>query len=205
MGSINKRLKNKIKFIASLPYKVFLGLFLLSAIVCVLALRGNNQNMIELRDVVYEADKNSGDVSTALNNLRQYVHSHMNTDLSSGGNAIKPPIQLKYTYERLHAAEKQRVDSVNERIYTEAQAHCERQDPASFSGGSRVPCIEEYVSRNGAQPNVVPAALYQFDFISPAWSPDMAGWSLVLSIIFFISFVSSFAVEKLVKQNLRPR
>lgn len=204
MGTTNNQLKSKIKFITGLPSKLFLGLFILCSLISVMALRGNNQTMVELRDAVYEADKNSGDVSLAVNNLRRHVYAHMNTNLSSGGNAIKPPLQLKYTYERLQQAEKQRVDTVNEKIYTEAQGHCERQNPASFSGGGRVPCIEEYVSRNGAQPNKIPAGLYQFDFISPSWSPDLAGWSLILSGIFVTGFVSSFALEKLVKQKLRP-
>jgi hypothetical protein len=28
----------------------------------------------------------------------------------------------------------------------------------------------------------VPEGLYKFDFVSPRWSPDLAGWSLVFTI-----------------------
>ena len=49
----------------------------------------------------------------------------MNTNLSSGGNAIKPPIQLKYTYERLLATEQAKTAASNSKIYTEAQAYCQ--------------------------------------------------------------------------------
>lgn len=204
MNSLNKELKKQLKTATKVPYKVFLGLFILSSIICVLAMRSNNQTMLELRNAVYEADRNGGDVERSLNSLRKYVYSHMNTSLSSGDNAIKPPIQLKYTYERLQQAEKQRVDGINGRIYTDAQAYCERLNPNSFSGGSRVPCIEEYVSRNGAKPNAIPTGLYQYDFVSPSWSPDLAGWSLVASIVFFLAFAASYAVEKLVKTKIRP-
>lgn len=204
MSVLNKHLKNKLKAVTGLPYTVFLGLFLLSAIVCIFSLRSNNQEMIRLRDEVYKTDQQGGDINAALNNLRAHVYSHMNTDLSSGGNAIKPPIQLKYTYERLLEAEQRRVDAVNERLYTEAQAYCERQNPSAVSGRARIACTENYVLSNGAEPNPIPPALYQFDFVSPFWSPDLAGWSLVASILFFIAFAVSFIIERLVKTKLKP-
>lgn len=204
MKSLKKQLKNKIKAAAGLHYKVFFGLFLFSSIVCILALRANNQEMVRLRNQVYIADEKGGDVNSALNNLRRHVYGHMNTDLSSGGNAIKPPIQLKYTYERLQAAEQQKVDAINERLYTQAQAHCERQNPAGISGGSRIACMEDYVLKNGAQPVPIPPGLYQFDFVSPSWSPDLAGWSMVIAFIFFLAFLASFTVENLLKAKLKP-
>lgn len=186
-----------------IPYWVFLVLFLISAAVCVSALRSNNQTMLELRNAVYEADKNGEDVEKPLTDLRQYVYSHMNTNLASGGNAIKPPIQLKYTYERLQSIEKTRVDSENESVYTQAQAYCERQN-SSFSGRSRVPCIEEYVSTHGAKANEIPASLYQFDFVSPVWSPDLAGWAVVVTVILFAAFLGSFLIDKMVKAKIYP-
>lgn len=189
--------------LANLPFTIFFGLFLFSAIVAVIALRSNNQTMIQLREAVYQADESGGDIDKALYRLREYVHGHMNTNLSSGGNAIKPPIQLKHTYERLVAAENSRTDSVNSQIYTDAQAYCERLYPGSFSGGPRVPCIQEYVSRQGAKPNQIPASLYQFDFVSPSWSPDLAGWSLLATIIFFTAFVISYGANLIVKNKIR--
>jgi hypothetical protein len=45
--------------------------------------------MIELREQVFEADKEDGDVEGALRELREHVHSHMNTDLASGENAVQ--------------------------------------------------------------------------------------------------------------------
>jgi len=195
--------ENLLNKLANLPFTIFFGLFLLSAIVAVISLRSNNQTMIQLREEVYKADKDGGDVNAALNKLRAYVHGHMNTNLSSGGNAIKPPIQLKYTYERLMAAEKSRTDTVNSRIYTDAQIHCERLHPGSFSGGPRVPCIQQYVSQNGAKPNEIPASLYQFDFVSPTWSPDLAGWSLLATLVFFVAFVISYGANLIVKNKIR--
>src|SRR5687767_6535414 len=93
------------------PIKVWYLLVLLavSTGIAVVALRNNNLTMVQLRSEVYQADEQNGDVEGALQRLRAYVHSHMNTDLSGGGNAVYPPIQLKYTYQRLKQAERDRV------------------------------------------------------------------------------------------------
>jgi hypothetical protein len=157
-------------------------------VVALFALRSNNLTMLKLKDEVYAADKNNGDVEAAMHKLREYVYQHMNTDLAGGPGAIRPPLQLKYRYERLVAGERQRVANVNANVYTQAQAACERQIPQGVSGGGRVQCIKDYVARNGAHEKQIPDALYKFDFVSPAWSPDLAGWTLVLSAIFGLLF-----------------
>src|SRR6185295_7521714 len=110
---------------------------------------------------------------------------------------------LEYTYERLQKKEQQRVNTTNLLIYTQAQKYCEQQNSTAFSGRTRVPCIQEYVTQNGGSPQSVPAALYQFDFVSPAWSPDLAGWSLVLTLILLIATVGSFIIDRLVKSKLK--
>ncbi len=177
-------------------YKVFLGLFIISLVFSVWALRHNNLTMIKLRDVVYAADKNGSDVTTPLNNLRAYVYGHMNTNLASGGNAIKPPVQLKYTYEKLVQAEQARVDAINSQIYTQAQLYCQAQNSTDFSGRNRVPCIQAYVSSHGgAKAKEIPTALYQFDFVSPTWTPDLAGWSLVATILLGLAFIVSLVTH----------
>ena len=184
---------------------IFLTLFLISLVVSIVALRHNNQTMVKLRQAVYQADKTSQDVNRPLNDLREYVYSHMNTNLSSGGNAIKPPVQLKYTYERLQAAAQKKADEANSQLYTDAQIYCQQQNSVDFSGRNRVPCVTAYVtSHGGAQAKTIPVSLYQFDFVSPSWSPDLAGWSLVLTVIFLVLFLSRFVIDKLVRHRLEP-
>jgi len=173
----------------------------ISGAVCVGAMRQNNLTMVKLRDQVFVADKNNGDVETALRDLRSFIYSHMNTNLDSG-NGVKPPIQLKYRYDRLVAAEKARVTTTNNQIYTEAQHYCEKLYPASFSGGPRVPCIKNYVSSHGINEQPIPDSLYKFDFVSPAWTPDLAGWSLAITIILTLAFVVRLGLEKWVKHDL---
>lgn len=163
-------------------YVVLAGLFVLFGTTAVLALRSNNQRMIVLKNAVFEADKKDGDVEGALRELRQFVHAHMNTNLAAGPSAVKPPIQLKYRYERLVAAEEARVEAINSRIYTDAQKTCEKKFPVGLSGSGRIPCVKAYIdAHDGAKEQPIPSAAYTYDFISPAWSPDLAGWSLVVA------------------------
>lgn len=171
---------------------------LLFATIAVFSLRGNYATMVDLREAVFVADRRNGDVEHALQKLRAHVNAHMNTNMS-GVEGIYPPIQLKETYERLVRAEQERVNNTNAKVYTDAQAHCERLYPGSFSGGPRVPCIEQYVKEHGTSVKPIPDALYKFDFASPRWSPDVAGWSLVLAVLFLVLAVARLLLGRLVK------
>lgn len=169
----------------------FLGLALVCGVVCIFALRANNLQMIELRQAVYQADKDNGDVEGALRDLREYVYGHMNTNLAAGSN-VRPPIQLKYTYERLLAARNAGSQSNNSDIYSQAQQYCEKAIPNGFSGSFRLSCIQAFVKQHGLTTSEpIPKNLYQFDFVSPRWSPDLAGWSLIASTVFLACFVFS--------------
>jgi hypothetical protein len=180
----------------------FLGLAVASGVICILALRANNQHMIRLREAVYTADRQNTDVQAPLKNLQAYVTSHMNTNLSAGPNAVYPPIQLKYTYERLQIAASDKYTKANAGLYNEAQKACEAQNSTDFSGRNRVPCIEQYVqSHNTAKPPVIPDALYKFAFVSPRWSPDLAGWSVALTLLILLVFAASSADYWLVRRK----
>jgi hypothetical protein len=174
--------------------------FLLTATVAVLALRHNNLRMVELRQAVYTADEKGGDVEGALQALRKYVYAHMNTDLTGGQTGIYPPIQLKYTYQRLQKAEKDRVQQNSSQVYTDAQNECERQNPTGFSGRGRVPCIEAYVASHTATEKAVPDALYKFNFTSPSWSPDLAGFSMILAILLLVVLIGRITVGRILKK-----
>lgn len=174
-----------------------------SCLVCIGALRDNNLKMVELRNAVYAADKEGGDVSKALTELKYFVVSHMNTDLTPGRNHVYPPIQLKYTYERLVAA--QSGNANNAQVYTEAQAYCEGQNNRDFSGRNRVPCIQEYVKTHGGTvPQAIPDSLYKFDFVSPKWSPDLAGWTAVSTVALVLAAIGLFVFQRVVA-HMRSR
>lgn len=173
---------------------------LLSGTVCVLALRANNLEMAHLRDAVYAADKNGTGVVPALQALQVYVTAHMNTDLSTGPNAPYPPIQLQYTYDRAVQAAGAAASSANTQVYTEAQHYCEQQDPTDFSGRNRVPCVQQYIETHGATLPNIPDGLYKFDFVSPSWSPDLAGWSMLATILSAVVFVLLWGTQYILRR-----
>jgi hypothetical protein len=186
----------------------FLALAAVFGLISIFALRHNNLAMIKLREQVYQADEKDGDAETALRNLREYVYGHMNTDLSSGNNTIKPPIQLKHRYERLVAAQQSQQISANSKVYSDAQIDCERRFPQGLYGSGRIPCIQEYVDSHGAgvdtsQVPPIQDSLYKFDFVSPRWSPDLAGWSLVATVIFGGLAVLTFISDWWLRSTLR--
>lgn len=181
----------------------FLVAALVTGLICVFALRANNQHMAELRDEVYAADQKGQGVDEALQNLRNYVVGHMNTDLAAGPNAVHPPIQLKYTYQRLVQVQNQKVQSTNSTLYSDAQHYCEATIPTGFSGRYRETCINNYVSTHGAKPVSVPKNLYQFDFVAAKWSPDLAGWSMLLTILLILCAAIVWGADFIIKRDLK--
>lgn len=189
------------------PVKVWylLVALLVTSTIAVIALRSNNLTMVKLRDAVYKADEANGDVEGALRDLRSYVYNHMNTQLSTE-DGVYPPIQLKYTYQRLQEAENAKVaQGSNDAVYHDAQVYCEQQLPTGFSGRTRVQCIEDYVSSHGSATTAkkVPDAMYKFDFVSPRWSPDLAGFAVAISftllILLVLRIAAGLAMKHLVK------
>lgn len=198
---MNKRAAHHLwrKFRAVKPW-YFLVLAIIFGALAVVALRHNNQTMVQLRAAVYAADEQDKGTQEALASLQAYVTSHMNTSLTTGNTSVYPPIQLKYTYNRLVVAQGAANAAANQKIYTDAQHYCESQNSTDISGRNRVPCIEAYVNAHTPkQSKTIPDALYKFDFISPRWSPDLAGWALVLTILSGLLFIISLLFSRVVR------
>ncbi len=167
-------------------------------VVAVYSLRSNYSHMVDLRDKVYAADQAGKGVNEALENLRNYTGQHMNTKLSSGANAVYPPIQLKYTYDRLIQAKSKQTSDYNSLTYNRAQKYCEARIK-SFHGINRIQCIQNYVKSHNASPTYISADLYKFDFYSPVWSADIAGFSLVFAGLSAASALVLFAIRRWLK------
>ena len=201
---MNKRYQHHLlRVIQRLRSSYFIVLILLSALTFVFAYRQNNLTALHLRDQLLVVDQQNGDIETALKNLRSFTYAHMNANLSGGSNNIYPPIQLKYRYERLVAAENARIEGLNGQLYTQAQAYCEQQVTSRVTI-NRVPCIQDYLGSHGAAVvQSIPDGLYKFDFVSPLWSPDLAGWSLVVTVILLIAYFVRMASEGVLRYRLR--
>ncbi len=183
-----KKAHKLLQTLTTLSMSTIIVALVVSSGVSVLLLRRNNLRMVELRTKVVEADANGGDVQAALKDLRAYVTTHMNTNLRSKSEfaGSEPPIQLVNTYNKAvaDAQAKAAAANGNTSLYNEAEANCkQRAVPLTVIAS----CIQEYVAArtNNQNPAVaaeVPKELYTYDFVSPKWSPDLAGWSVVVSL-----------------------
>ena len=147
-------------------------------------LRQNNLGMVERRDDVIRIDQQTGDLAKlapAISELRGYVLTHMNADL---GSPVELPGAYNTAVEAAHA-KAERSGSANGDVYRRAQLVCE--DP-SILLSARAQCIQDYVLENatpGSDAQTLdfpPKELYSYSFISPAWSFDLAGLSVLLSL-----------------------
>src|ERR1700741_62532 len=179
----------------------FVIAILISTGISIASLRHNNVRAIQLRDRVLQVDKDNGDAESAMRDLREYIYGHMNTQLAAPNGAY-PPVQLKYRYDRLVAAQKATQPS-NATLATEAQNYCESQMPTGRSL-YRIDCIQNYILTHGASSTqTIPDALYKFDFTPPIWSPDLAGFSVLLTGVLFVALASRISFEQWLKFRLK--
>lgn len=166
----------------------FLVLTVISGVITTQAYVGNSKEAKKRYDTLLAVDAAGGDVEKALLDLRTYIYAHMNTTIGSP-TGIRPPIQLKGTYDRLVTAEQLKTKQANDDLYNKAQKECESLFPEGLSGKGRVPCITEYVTNNAVKEVPIPEGLYTYDFAAPIWSADTAGVGVLLTSLFAFIFV----------------
>jgi hypothetical protein len=159
-----------------------------AATLAALELRTNNTTSGELYQRVQSADEANAGIAEALSALQLHVATHMNASPlpQLGDNA---PVQLSRSYERAKAAEVARVTAERERVTKEGIAVCEAQFGTSQLT-VRSQCIADYGAAHPVQPErEIIADLYRYDFVSPIWTPDKAGWLVLVAIVLAASLV----------------
>ena len=194
-------------------------LLVMAAFVSATFLRLNNVGMIERRNSVIVADK-EGDVATLekrLYDLQRYVAEHMNADPGR--------VALVYTYERYYETalkefEARAASQSGNDVVQKIREVCDAQ--AAEGGWGRfttqadpryVACInaewEKYpaASATETQFTAPPVEPYYQKFTSPLWSPDFAGWSVVvtgvIALIILLRLLVLAALNALVKRKYR--
>lgn len=153
-------------------------------------LRLNNIGMVQRRDAVISADK-AGDteaIKGRLYDLQRYVTSHMNADMAS--------IYLENQYKRDSQKaidQASGTSSPHGNIYKKAQEVC----APKFTHYSQayLQCTVDYLAQfspAGDLPSSVhlpKADAYRYSFISPLWSPDFAGFTVLICVIIALIIV----------------
>lgn len=204
----NKRVKKNIKQLQRVKTWQLLILLILCAVLAATFLRLNNIGMIERRTAVKQADKRGDEQALAngLYSLQRWSAAHM--------NASSDVFYLENSYERdVKKATQQRKDTgdVTARIVKRADAICKARFGNVYSSAyvhcfaaEQARLIKEYpqaiVSVKLPNPE-----LYRHEFTSPLWTPDFAGWSLlvcgVLLLIIIFRSISVFILKLLLRRH----
>lgn len=166
-------------------------------------LRQNNLQMVRLRNAVIVADEQGGDVAGAIQALNQHIFKHMNTE-------IVRPLELVHTYNRQAQVAIEAANRSSGRdIYAEATNACERRGIPTTSIAQ---CAAKYAADNN--PGVGPREIklpdknrFIYNFAAPIWTPDEAGFSLLLtgvaSLWLLIRLIEYGLVRIIVRRRLK--
>lgn len=186
-------------------------LLLALVVMCALSallLRQNNLNMITLRNLVQQADEQNGDVQQALTNLHGYISTHMNTGMGEQG------IFLEHSYQRAYdQAVQKAVDNgaASSKVYQQADKDCQPLFSRTASFTAYIQCVIDKVAASSSAVDPVkdiqasPADLYRYNFVSPAWSPDAAGWFVLFTAVLALVIVFMLISELIIYALLRHR
>lgn len=151
--------------------------------------------MIERRTAVTAADE-AGDSEVTINrlyDLQRYVTAHMNTDMGKG-------LYLEASYKRDVQAVYDRASqdsNPNGNIYKKAQDVCAPQ--FSRYSYAYLQCTTGELAKYPAATDPVTAVKlpradsYLHVFVSPLWSPDFAGWSIIVCALIGLMIIVRLA------------
>jgi len=197
----NKKINRNLRRLQKVKTWQLVILLMLMIFVSATFLRLNNIGMIQRRDAVLAADSQGDDEITRdrLYDLQRYVSSHMNTDIGKGiylEAAYKRDVQK--TYE-----EAAKETNPNGNIYKKAQEVCMPQFTSwsyafvqcSVSELAKYPAAD-YLTSSVSLPKV---DAYRHNFVSPVWSADFAGWSVLVSVVILLMILIRITAVGLLK------
>lgn len=182
-------------------------LLLLVGLIAATFLRLNNVGMVERRAAVLIADE-TGDVEATksrLFELQRYVTSHMNADMG----AIYLEHQYKRDGQKAIEAASSSGSNANGNIHKKAQEVCAPR----FRGYSQayLQCTVDYLGQfapaNNPQSSVQmpkPDA-YRHSFASPLWSPDFAGWTVLVCVVIILMIIGRLIGIAILRLLLKSR
>lgn len=203
--SDKSRVRKTIKDLQRVKTWQLFVLLILAAFIAATFLRLNNIGMVERRTAVIAADKagKQEDIIRRLYDLQQYVSAHMNTDLGKG-------VYLESTYQQdsqkaLNAASNDQNPNGN--IYKKAQEVCAPR--FNHYSTAYLQCTTSELAKYPASSDLIgavklpSASAYLHDYESPVWSPDFAGWSVVVCVVLVLMILARLISLGILKLMLR--
>ena len=184
----------KIKKVKTWQLVFLLIIFL---IITATFLRLNNIGMVERRSAVEAADKslNESDITSRLLDLQHYSASHMNADTGA--------FYLKNLYQKLADQAKGKAqsqldgDQVNiyKKVDDEVCAPLAKANNWRWPDERYTDCLSDALAKYPAAKNIsvtqyLPNAnLFRYSFVSPRWSADFAGFSVIIMFLLIVIII----------------
>lgn len=198
-----RQVRNNIRQLQKVKTWQLVLVLVLLIFVAATFLRMNNTNMVQRRNAVAAADKsgNIQDITARIYDLQRWSSGHMNAD--SGTFYL----QEQYNRDAQRAlTDTASISEESARAHAEAEAVCH----PLFQGYSvaYMQCfLAELAKHPGSdtlpEPTLPNPALYRYSFVSPLWSPDWAGLSVVACIIVLIVIMARAASLLVLRVLLR--
>ncbi len=163
------------------------------AVVCallgVVALRANNHSAAVRLAKIIEKDNQTQPVSSDVEDLRKYVFRHMNSSVH---------FELTGSYNRAVAAASAHPATASGDLYSQAQAACDHPGIGSIA---QAQCVQEFLSTrlqpgtNPQPPQAVDRSQYTYSYVSPSWTPDLAGGLLLGAILLALASLTVYTVN----------
>lgn len=177
-------------------------------------LRLNNIGMIQRRDAVLSADEKAGNgevTKERLYALQRYASAHMNADTGV--------VYLQGSFDRDWEKIKKKAEKQNNQGGANIYEKIEREvcGPMARANGWRWPdpryisCqrkeLEKYPGGNTLVNQVDPPdkELYRHSFVSPTWSPDFAGFSVLVTLLVALAIILRVLTAGVLQIVLRLR
>jgi hypothetical protein len=207
-----RQVRRSIKQLQRVKTWQLLVLLVLMAFVSATFLRLNNIDMAQRRDAVLSADTSTAEpfdsaiTQNRLYDLQRYVSAHMNTETG--------PFYLEGQYRRdaqkiVDKAKESNSSGIN--INAEAEATCKPR--FTVWSPDYVRCFADELAKYPPSPDPVQnvslpsTELYRYSFSAPLWSPDFAGWSVVLCGVIIVMIIARLlgliALQMLLKRHYR--
>ena len=199
-----RQVRRSIKRLQRVKTWQLIILLILMGFVSATFLRLNNIGMVERRAAVITADNagNNEKIQNALYDLQRYISAHMNTDLGKG-------VFLETTYNNDRnklVAEAANDINPNGNIYAKVQEICRPQ--FSRYSFAYTQCtlneLDKYQPSGKLTSSVkLSPDAYMHNFTSPLWSPDFAGWSMLICVVILIMIIARLTSVGILKLILR--
>ena len=199
-----KRVRRTIKELQRVKTWQLFVLLVLAVLLAATFLRLNNVGMVQRRNAVAAADKagNASTIKARLYDLQRYASTHMNAGTGQ--------FYLTDQYQRdVQATIKASSSDTNpnKNVHEEAAKVCDPQFP--YWSEAYVQCFVAELNKHPGSSedlnklNLPKPDLYRYAYSSPFWSPDFAGFSVLICLAIVLIILGRLVSLMILRALLR--